>query len=90
MIFKAFLIKEISDKKAHDGLKIIVLKQPENIKAIRRLMKEEQKCRPIEINICRKLQTIMAFFLPNLSEIRPAAILPNIFEIWFRLTAKYI
>ena len=90
MIFKAFLIKEISDKKAHDGLKIIVLKQPENIKAIRRLMEEVEKWTPIEINICRRLQTIIAFFLPNLSEISPAAILPNIFEIWFRLTAKYI
>ena len=65
-----------------------MLKQPENIRAIRRLMKEKQKCTPIEINICRTLQTTMAFFLPNLSEISPAAIRPNILEIWFMLTIK--
>ena len=88
MTFKASLIKEISERKAYEGLRIIMLKEPENIKAIRRLMKEEQKCRPIEINICRRLQTIMAFFLPNLSEISPAAIRPNILEIWFMLTIK--
>ena len=88
MIFKAPLIKEISDKKAYDGLRIIQLKPPENIKDTRRLMKEEEKWTPIEINICRRLQTSMAFFLPNLSEITPAVIRPNIREIWFRLTAS--
>ena len=37
MIFKAPLIKEISDKKAYEGLRIIGLKPPENAKASRRL-----------------------------------------------------
>ena len=86
MIFKAPLIKEISDKKEYEGLRIIVLKPPENVRAAKRAMKEEEKWTPIEIDICRRLQTSMAFFLPNLSEITPAVIRPNIRAGWFRLT----
>ena len=66
------------------------MKQPEMIKATRRLLKEEEKWMPIEIDICRRLQTSMAFFLPSLSEITPAVIRPNIREIWFRLTGNRI
>ena len=62
------------------------MKPPESVKATRRLRKEEEKWTPIEINICRRLQTRRAFFRPKLSEITPAVIRPNIREIWFRLT----
>ena len=88
MIFKAPLIKEISDKKEYEGLRIIVLKPPENIKATNRVMKEEEKWTPIEIDICRRLQTRRAFFLPNHSEITPAVIRLNITETWYKLTRK--
>ena len=76
--FKASLIKEISDKKAYEGLRIIVLKPPEKVRAMRRVRKVEEKWTPTEINICRRLQASRAFFLPNLSEIIPASIRPNI------------
>ena len=62
------------------------MKPPEMVKATRRLVKEEEKWTPIEINICRRLETIRAFFRPNLSEITPANIRPNIRAGWLRLT----
>ena len=66
------------------------MKPPENVRATRRLKKEEEKWTPIEIDIWRRLQTRRAFFLPSLSEITPAVIRPNILAGWFRLTGKYI
>ena len=62
------------------------MKPPEKVKATRRLVKEKEKWTPIEINICRRLQTSRAFLLPSLSEIRPAVIRPNIRAGWFKLT----
>ena len=62
------------------------MKQPEKIKASMSVAKEEEKWIPKEIDIWRRLQTSMAFFLPNLSEITPAVIRPNIRAGWFRLT----
>ena len=64
------------------------MKPPENVRATRRLVKEEEKWTPIEINIWRRLQTSRAFFLPSLSEITPAVIRPNIRAVWFRLTGN--
>ena len=61
---------------------------PERVKAMRRVAKEEEKWTPTEINICRRLQTSRALFLPNLSEISPASIRPNIRAGWFKLTRK--
>ena len=69
-------------------MRIIVLKPPEKVKAMRREMKEEEKWTPTEINICRRLQASRAFFLPSLSEISPASIRPNIRAGWFKLTGE--
>ena len=88
IFLKASLIKEISDKKAKEGLRIIEFNNPRMVKTTRRLMKDEQKGTAIVINICRRLQTSRDFFLPNHSEISPANVRPNTQEGWFRLTGK--
>ena len=88
IFLKASLIKEISDKKAKEGLRIIEFNNPRTVKTTRRLMKDEQKGTAIVINICRRLQTSRDFFLPNHSEISPANVRPNTQEGWFRLTGK--